>query len=793
MVMRSFDWHSQRSMHSRYGATLGQLKSLLFAASTLLIILAGVMLYFNMVLAWLVLIVAVPMAMIYEWYKFGLKDMPRLAEGAKIDDVLDSDILALLPEQPSPQEVVSAVYSTAGGHFFAVRFGVTGNMLINIVSGYREDTEQVFAEAMRLASKFNGRVSAGVLIVALLRQVPRRLLKTIMGQIELTEDDLIRGIYWHHYLQNYVKDEEQRELNEGGIGRDWSFGWIPNLTKFGSNISLNGARSRPDIRPSLIGKLLESVGEGKPPVALVGALGVGKTEVVNELADKLMHPDESVPKGLRYKQIFAFSATRLISTGTKEVGPLIEVLFSEAFRAKNIIVFLDDAELFMDDSIGSVDLLSTLLPIFRAQRMPILLSLDEQKYLQVIKRSPEFSTVVARVNVDPTDELETMKIMTDHVPVFEYKNKVVYMYQAMKEAYKLGKRYVYDVSMPGQAISLMRTAAEYAEDGLVTSRSVARAVENTIGVKTVKTSDDAERELLLNLEKKLHDRMVGQDRAVGVVSDALRRARAGVHNQDRPLGTFLFLGPTGVGKTELSKSLAEVYFGGEDNLIRLDMNEFVSSDDVARLIADGADNPMSLTAQVMKKPFSVILLDEIEKADSSVLTTLLQLLDEGILRDEKNREVSFRDTIVIATSNAGADRIQEYLFRGYSLQQFEGEFINELIGGHVFHPEFLNRFDEIVVFGSLSKQELLLVVDRIMNGINKNLSVQNITVKITPEAKGYLVEKGYDPRLGARPMRRMVQKAVENTVAKMLLSGSVNPGDVIKLDLSDVTSVIDNI
>jgi len=264
-----------------------------------------------------------------------------------------------------------------------------------------------------------------------------------------------------------------------------------------------------------------------------------------------------------------------------------------------------------------------------------------------------------------------------------------------------------------------------------------------------------------------------------------------VRNQSRPVGTFLFLGPTGVGKTELAKSLAAVYFGGEQNIIRLDMNEFVSSDDVARLIADGSDDAGSLTAQVMKKPFSVVLLDEIEKAHPAVLSTLLQLLDEGILRDVRNREVSFRDTVVIATSNAGSDRIQEYLARGYSLQQFEETFISELISSHLFHPEFLNRFDEIVVFGSLTKPELLQVVDLILTSVNKNLSEQKITVTVAQDAKEYLVEAGYDPRLGARPMRRVVQRAVENTVAKMLLSNEVAPGGSIEINLEQVSLLLD--
>jgi len=264
-----------------------------------------------------------------------------------------------------------------------------------------------------------------------------------------------------------------------------------------------------------------------------------------------------------------------------------------------------------------------------------------------------------------------------------------------------------------------------------------------------------------------------------------------VRNENRPIGTFLFLGPTGVGKTELAKALADVYFGGEDRMIRLDLNEYVRSEDVARLIADGADDPTSLTAQAMKQPFSVVLLDEIEKAHPNVLTTLLQLLDEGILRDIKNREVSFRDTIVIATSNAGADRIREYIERGYQVEQFEQQFIDELINSNQFRPEFLNRFDEIVTFRPLNKEELVQVIDLILAGINKTLALQKVKVDVAQDAKLYLVDKGYDPRLGARPMRRVVQRAVENTIAKQMLAGTVNPGSTITITLDQVKQMLD--
>ena len=280
--------------------------------------------------------------------------------------------------------------------------------------------------------------------------------------------------------------------------------------------------------------------------------------------------------------------------------------------------------------------------------------------------------------------------------------------------------------------------------------------------------------------------MINQESAVKAVSSALRRARAGVRNEKRPIGTFLFLGPTGVGKTELAKSLAAVYFGGEDHLVRIDLNEYVRADDVARLIADGATDPMSLSAQVQKNPFSVVLLDEIEKAHPNVLTTLLQVLDEGVLRDINNREISFRDTILIATSNAGAERIRAYIEAGYQIEQFSQQIQDELINSGQFRPEFLNRFDEIAVFRPLTKDELVQVIDLILVGINKNLATQKVFVAVDDDAKRALVDAGYDPRLGARPMRRVVQRSVENIVAEKMLAGQLVPGSGIRLTLADI-------
>lgn len=782
MDVKLFNYHSRRAQLARFGKVLSPWIFGLELTTALLLVFGIFLIVIQMPLGWLLIGLAAVPAMIVQWYKYELRDVPIDAKTYSIDARLDAEMLAMLSPQPSPKELALALMKVNGGLFFEVRFGIGGSFLKEVTSENSDDTAVVFEEALKIADGLDGKVSPGVLIVAMVRQVAMR--ETLLGHLQLSDEDLMRGVKWYHHLSGLIASSGNKPKQPGGIGRDWSFGWIPNLSRFGVNIAQSGSMARGEIRTEILSQLVSSLDGDGGTIALVGRDGVGKTELVYELAEKLMSPNAAVPKELWYQQVFMLDASRLLAAAGQRGGleALVSNLLGEAFAAKNIIICFDNAELFFEEGIGAVDLTSLLLPIIEARRLRIIMTIDEQRFLQISKRTPALTGAMTRIVVQPTDESDTLRVLEDHLPLIEHKRKVTFMYQALKEAYRLSQRYVYDVAMPGQAITLLEQAAEYPDEGgLVSARSVNTAIEKTTGVKTANASDQDERETLLNLEALIHKRMIGQERAVSVVANALRRARSGVRNQNRPVGTFLFLGPTGVGKTELAKSLAAVYFGGEKNIIRLDMNEFVSVDDVARLIADGADDPSSLTAQVMKQPFSVVLLDELEKAHSSVLTTLLQLLDEGILRDVRNREVSFRDTVVIATSNAGADRIQEYVQRGYSLQQFEEQFVNELISSHIFHPEFLNRFDEMVVFAPLQKAELLQVVDLILADVNKNLEQQKITVSVTQGGKELLVERGYDPRLGARPMRRMVQRTVENMVATLLLSQGAMPGVTIEI------------
>lgn len=798
MAHLDYDYHSLRARKARVGVWLQGIPITVTSWLLALLIAAGFgVLFLNMSLGWVLLGLASAPFMLVMWYHYDLRHLPT-GKGEAVTEILSGDILGQLPTKPTPADVALATGRTSSGQFMGARLGLSPSVLQSVASHDAATMPEFWKLADDIRRKNNlEHITGSVLAVALTRSFGDY--QSLIAQIHLDDDDLDSGIKWQNHLRELVA-KHSKPRRTGGLARDWSFGYIPLLTRFGQNISEqigNGSGLLTvDVASHLeaIDQLIDTFGTaGRQNAALVGAAGSGKTTIIHAFAERLLDATAKIPDSLKFRQVFILDSAALIGAapGRGELEQLIMQVLGEAYSAKNIIICLDNAQLFFEEGVGAVDLSNVLQPILDAGNLRVILSMDEQRFLQIGQRNPALINSLNRINVPATDKAETMVVMQEQLIYTEIHRHVTYMYQAIKEAYRLSERYVHDLAMPGRAIKLLESAASYNESGLVTINSVQQAIEKTLDVKVSVASDTADREVLLNMEDLIHKRMVNQTRAVGVVSDALRRARAGVRNQNRPIGTFLFLGPTGVGKTELSKALADVYFGGEGRLIRLDLNEYVQASDVSRLIADGADDPSSLTAQVMKQPFSVVLLDEIEKAAPEVLATLLQLLDEGILRDVKNREVSFRDAIVIATSNAGADRIREYIDRGYEVEQFETDFVNELINTNQFRPEFLNRFDEIVVFRPFKKEELVQVLDLILASVNKTLDVQKVSVVVEDDAKLLLVDKGYDPRLGARPMRRVVQKAVENTVARQMLSGHVNPGDVITITLDQVKQIFD--
>lgn len=746
-------------------------------------------------LGWVIAGLAGPFWMMAGWSR-ALRSVPPSKTVQGIDDVLDPEVLGVLPEHHSPKQLAELVVHLHGGTFFGARFGLGTEFLTSLSSAQEADSAKVWEVAERLRTHLGAaQIDAGMITAALIRVIPN--VEQYLAQYRIGTDDIMAGAAWYLHVEQVIA-AARKKGHSGGIGRDWSFGYTPLLDRFGFNMSMHlnlrgSAEYSLPSREAVAGQIMQVLSQGgRRNIALVGGLSSGKTRVVHELAKKLMAGDPSVPRTLRFHQIVALDPSTLIAQapGRGQLEAVVQNICVEALKAKNIILFLDDAQLFFEDGNGAVNLSNVLMPILEGGALQLVMAMDEQRWLQISQGNPALIQNLNRVMVPPADEKETKLVMQDQLFVYEGRHNVLYTYQALEAAYRLSSRYISEQVMPGKALKLLESSANFAEQKLVTHRSVEQAIEQTQGVKVGTADTEGERQTLLNLEDLIHKRMINQTRAVQVVSDALRRARAGVRNASRPIGTFLFLGPTGVGKTELAKSVAAVFFNGEDHLVRLDLNEYSGEADVQRLIADAAHDQHSLTAQIARNPFSVVLLDEIEKAHPNVLNVLLQLLDEGILRDINNREVSFRDAVVIATSNAGADRIRQHIEAGESLEQFEQQFTDELINANVFRPEFLNRFDEIVLFRPLTPDELVQVIDIILQGVNKNLAAQRLSVAVDDDAKRLLVQSGYDPRLGARPMRRVVQRVVENIVANQMLTGQAVAGAQIHITAQDVHTML---
>ncbi len=783
-MSESFNYHSTRAKKARFSRiTQSAFFRVFLLIISLVLLVSGLALIMFMrnPAGWLLFIPIFPSFMLSFWNKHYLDPLPNDSPESFMN-VMSRDCLARMPKNPTPTDIVSVAIKTRSGIFVCNRFLLEKNLLDMIAKDLPAGTDSIFESAMKIRNETNSeQITGAILIIAIVEAHPNH--EDILRELKMTVEDLRQGTIWFNYLNGMVKDAE-KPRHTGGIGRDLAFGYTPLLSRFSTNVSQQREHaSRTQIhqgdRVEILEKMISLLSKnGNRNVALVGPYGSGRTTIVEAFAETLLDANSKIPTNLKFSQIYVVDASALISAADApgRLEQLVPQIISEAYKAKNAILCFDDAHLFFENGNGAVDISNILLPIITQGGVRMIFEMDEQKFLEISSRNSALANAFNKVIVSGTNEEETMKILQDLVPSMEYNLGVVFTYYSLREAYRLSDRYIKDVEMPGKAKLLLQSSANFAEGKLVTAKSVQEAIEKTQGVKIQTEKTEEEKKQLLDLEGEIHKRMIDQEEAVRAVSDALRRSAAGVRNENRPIGTFLFIGPTGVGKTELAKALSEVYFNGESDIVRLDLNEFASELDINRMIADASDNAESLTAQVSKHPFSVVLLDEIEKAHPKVLTTLLQVLDEGILRDIKNREISFRDTIIIATSNAGADKIRDMINSGVSISEAKEEITNALIASGEFRPEFLNRFDEICLFKPLSKDDLSQILDLIVKSVNKTLDTQKIQVSLDEEAKALLIERGYDPTMGARPMRRIVQKTIENIVAKAVLNGQISAG-----------------
>lgn len=781
-VIRSI-W--SRLLSNKWMAVTGSVLGILFFITGVTLIAYGTN------LGWLLLIPASWVVVGIFWYRGNLASIPVgnfQSQGAiLLHEALEPEVLAKIKGTPgnmSAYDIWKILEQSEERFFIHNRYLIDSSFFENLLSREGGSDIAVWNNSQALYEKHgsNGYTNA-LVFTALIASAPNT--DQMLRSIGLEFQDIETSIEWMGNIKEKRKlAKEKKKL--GSIGRDWAYGYTPILKNLGHNISEGiekyGFFSDTKMHEPIVQQMIQVL-ESNSTITLVGDEGVGKTTCVYALAERLL-ADSNLPKNIRYNQIVELDASTLIANAKRpgELEDLMIHIFNEAHRAKNITLFFDEAHAFFGDDTGNVNLSHVLQPVLESGSVRIILAMNPQNWQQLARSG--VATRLKPINVPAADEKNTIGVLRDKIGTLEYKHKLTYTYQSLHEAYKLGTRYVNTQSMPGAAMSVLEQAATNSNQQLITREVVQQAIERAYGIK-LQTASNSESSDLLNLEQELRSQVISQDRAVGVISNALIRARSGVGNPDRPIGTFLFLGPTGVGKTELSKALARSYFNDENALIRVDMNQFVSAQDVNRLIAAEQGMELGFLGEVRKRPFSVILFDEIEKAHSSVINALLQMLDEGMMKDSDNRSVSFRDAIIIATSNAGADEIRSLIDQGQNIEDLEATFVDTLISKGSFAPEFVNRFDEVVLFRPLSQDDLVKVIDLILEGVNKTLDPQKVRVELTDQAKRWLVSKGYDSKLGARPMRRMTQRYVENIVAKRILGGSVQPGGVVHLDTAD--------
>jgi ATP-dependent Clp protease ATP-binding subunit ClpC len=582
---------------------------------------------------------------------------------------------------------------------------------------------------------------------------------------------------------------------------------------------------------------------------LIGDPGVGKTAIVEGIAQRIVN--DEVPETLSGKRVLALDLSGIVA-GTQYRGQFEErlkkVIDEIRESSEDQIVFIDELHTVVGAGAaeGSMDASNMLKPALARGELHCIGATTIDEYRKNIEKDAALErrfqpVLVGEPSVD--DAIEILRGLKDR---YEAHHRVKISEEAIVAAAELSDRYISDRFLPDKAIDMMDQAAarirlrsktkpqdtRALEDDLrrlkrekdqaiaaedfekaqelkgriqelqdrlgafrggrkpvaeVTADDIAEVVSRATGIPVSQLTQE-ERERLLKLEAQLHERVVGQEEAVGAVAEAIRRARAGLSDPDRPIGSFLFLGPTGVGKTELARTLAEALFGEEAAMVRMDMSEFQERHTVSRLVGAppgyvGYEEAGQLTERVRRRPYSVLLLDEIEKAHPDVFNILLQILDDGRLTDSQGRTVDFKNAVIIMTSNLGAERIQAHARRKESFEELK-EDMGQILKRSL-RPEFLNRIDEIIVFRALTREQIADIAGLLLEHTRRRLKAQDVEVEFTDEAVGLLAEEGFDPEFGARPLRRTVQRRVDNQLSRMILDGSLKPGDKVVVGAQD--------
>jgi ATP-dependent Clp protease ATP-binding subunit ClpC len=534
---------------------------------------------------------------------------------------------------------------------------------------------------------------------------------------------------------------------------------------------------------------------------IIGNAGVGKTAVVEGLATRII--EGKVPRELLGKRVIQIDIASLVA-GAAHRGEFEErlrnVIKEVRMSSGKIILFIDEIHTLIGagQTEGALDATNIIKPYIARGQLQLIGSTTISEYRRYIEKDKAFERRFQTVLVEEPTEEAAVKMITVLKPKYEAFHAVTFTDDAIVEAVKLSRRYIGDRYLPDKAVDVLdESAADVklaVEAQKRTSKEVNRqdielVISKWTNIPITKLNED-ESEKLLHLEDFIHKRLINQDIAVKAIAESVRRGRIGLTNVARPIASFIFLGPTGVGKTELAKTLAEILFGKEEAMIRLDMSEYMEKHEVAKLIGAppgyvGYEEGGQLTEAVRIKPYSVVLFDEVEKAHADVFNILLQILEDGRLTDNKGNVISFKNTIVIATSNIGSSLIQQELQKKEKTTLEELKHIKTLVENELhkfFKPELLNRFDDIIIFDPLGQKHMFEIARLQLQKTAKLLIDQQVALTVEPKALEELAKEGFDPTYGARPLRRLIQSAIENPIATLLIQKQFIAGDTIVVD-----------
>ena len=666
------------------------------------------------------------------------------------------------------------------------------NKGIRLVPALEEIFVLAFVEAYNLKQKS---IEPLNLISFCYQKDPR--LAEILYELEIDENKISNAVEWlrvNKKMLDSYNDYRRLALFKPGNNMNRAYTAIatPNLDHISHDITAQSKYGFSDIcvgRQKEINSIFEAFGGGHSGVLLVGQNGIGKSSIVTGLARLMV--EENVPKFLKDKRLVELDVSRLISgADASQAEERLLIAINEINRSANIILYIDNIENLIGISAGSresLDLSDVLAEALSRNHLMCLASATTENYNKYIENK-SLGNALTTIGIKEPEFNEAIRILESKVGELESKYDVFIVYSALEQSVKMSERYLHDKFLPLKAIDLLekavvitsKNAQNDPSKSYCTQDEVAAAIGEITGIPASKVTAD-ESKKLLNLETEIHKRLIGQEEAVKAVASSLRRARAQLKEGKRPIASFLFLGPTGVGKTELAKAVSEVYFGDEDYLIRIDMSEYQYADSVKKMIGDSDGTLGYLTEAVRKKPFSLILLDEVEKAHPDILNLFLQLLDDGRLTDGQGKTISFTESIIIATSNIGAIYIQDQIKLNTSINIIKQELIDNQLNKYM-RPELVNRFDGIVVFKPLTEENVVSVATLMLKKIKKSLNDKGINLKADKDGVLILAHEGYDPKFGARPLRRLLQDRVEDDIANKLLSGQLKRRDCVVIN-----------